>query len=165
MNEVVRTFDLEDRIEELEADLEEVKEATADAIEASENGAAGFRLTDAGSKLEQKYNETTKVLNSLREDAEEYDDTEFECRRLSYGDVMEARDHVQAQAEKVGGGSRDGYYQIRVIEAGLVSTPPGAPGDAENLGYHVGSWLFDCIDRLATGEAGEGNSSLWDEVS
>ena len=171
--ESTKTIDLEDRIEDIDEELEEIEERQEEilkeSIEAENQGEeVDDELEEEFDELEGDRVELEGERETLNTTVDGWDGGVFEIEELTFGQVQRISDEVleesfefNVQSQDMTGTPKEGYYQIEILRAAVVNTPPGAPSDPAEYPTTIGEYLFEKVNAFNTvGDTEMGNSSL-----
>ena len=147
------TIDLQDRLDELDDELDSVKEDAQDIDRDSEEGEMEFE------ELSGYYDELQYAKDEIEECIGEWEGSEFDIKKLSWGQTQQVDDLVRSETIKDGDDPRAkmGAYKLHLTRVAVCSTPPEAPSNPSEWPSPVGEYVYERVDQFNTRGDSEGN--------
>lgn len=171
--ESTKVIDLEERVEDINEELSEIEDRQEEiiekSIEADENDEEfDDELEGEFDDLEGDRVELEGERETLNTAIDSWDGGVFGIEELTFGQVQRISDEVleesfefNVQSQDMTGTPKEGYYQIEILRAAVVDTPPEAPSDPAEYPTSIGEHLFEKVNAFNTvGDTEMGNSSL-----
>ena len=163
---------LEGRRDELEEERQDIK-SRAKSLDQDENEKQFKQLKKRWKEVEAERSQVKAKIERFQEYVDEWGDTEFRVRELSFGEVQNIKDIVSSESfdvdvelQEIEGTPLQGLYQTEVLKRAVVSMPEDGPDNPNDLPDLLGEWLMDKVESInSLGDEDMGNMSLEEAIS
>ena len=163
---------LEERRDELGEERERIKSEAKSLQEKDEltgRDKKKFKsLKKEWKEVEAERSQVTAKIERFSQYVDEWSDTEFRVRELSFGEVQNIKDIVSSESfdvdvelQSIEGTPLQGLYQTEVLERAVVSMPEDGPDNPNDLPDVLGEWVMEKVESInSLGDDDMGNMSL-----